>query len=355
MLLIVMYETGTWRAKPAQRVTFGRASTCDVVLPNEDRGVSRNAGSLDWRHGAWWLTNSSASSMLYLTGDRGFRADIPPGMGLPLQQWHAKVRLDGVLDSYTLRMRLPDLDEADEDEGAAGPEPERQVTITRLRAPLSDADRLVLAARFEDYLTWKHSGVAVPRSARDAAARIGWDAHALSKRCENIRNRYVRIGVPGLRGPRALEELAALLISTGELTTDDLRRLPTAARPVPATAAPAQAAAGPRLTPASPGTPAPAAARPAPGAAGPVLATPAAARPAPVATPATAEPTPATPATAEPTQASPATAEPTQATPATPTPGPPTPTQAGTTPAAGSPAAGTPDAAAATPSAPARP
>ena len=115
MLLIVMYETGTWRAKPAQRLTFGRAATCDVVLPNEDRGVSRNAGSLDWRHGAWWLTNSSASSMLYLTGDRGFRADLPPGMGLPLQQWHAKVRLDGVLDSYTLRMRLPDLDEADED------------------------------------------------------------------------------------------------------------------------------------------------------------------------------------------------------------------------------------------------
>jgi hypothetical protein len=248
MLLIVMYETGTWRAKPAQRLTFGRAATCDIVLPNEDRGVSRNAGSLDWRHGAWWLTNSSASSMLYLTGDLGFRADIPPGMGLPLQQWHAKVRLDGVLDTYTLRMRLPDLDEADEDEGAPGAEvvPERQVTITRLRAPLSDADRLVLAARFEDYLTWKHSGVAVPRSARDAAARIGWDAHALSKRCENIRNRYVRIGVPGLRGPRALEELAALLISTGELTTDDLRRLPpTPAGATPAAGTPASAAATP--------------------------------------------------------------------------------------------------------------
>ena len=30
----------------------------------------------------------------------------------------------------------------------------------------------------------------------------------------------------GLRGPRALEELAVLLISTGELTTKDLRRLP---------------------------------------------------------------------------------------------------------------------------------
>ncbi|MGH3300172.1 MAG: FHA domain-containing protein [Streptosporangiaceae bacterium] len=233
MLLIVMYETGTWRAKPAQRITFGRASTCDVVLPNGDRGVSRNAGSLDWRHGAWWLTNCSAASMLYLSGDRGFRADIPPGMGLPLQQWHAKVRLDGVLDSYTLRMRLPDLDEADGEEGELGEfgpavVPERTLTSTKLRAPLNDADRRVLAARFEDYLTWKHSGAAAPRSAREAAARIGWEPHAVSKRCENIRNRYVRIGVPGLRGPRALEELAALLISTGELTTDDLRRLPPA-------------------------------------------------------------------------------------------------------------------------------
>jgi hypothetical protein len=128
-------------------------------------------------------------------------------------------------------MRLPDLDEADEDEArSADPSeevvPEPIVTSTKLRAPLTESDRLVLAARFEDYLAWKHSGAATPRSARETAARIGWEPHTVSKRCENIRNRYVRIGVPGLRGPRALEELAQLLISTGELTTDDLRRLP---------------------------------------------------------------------------------------------------------------------------------
>ncbi|HUD76941.1 MAG TPA: FHA domain-containing protein [Streptosporangiaceae bacterium] len=239
MLLIVMFESGTWRVRPEQEFTFGRARTCDVVLPHDDRGVSRNAGTFDWRAGLWWLTNSSASSMLYLAGDRGFRADIPPGMAVPLQQWHAKVRVDGILDSYTLRMRLPDLDDLDGEEDdelepaeTAPPEvvPERTVTSTRLRAPLNDADRLVLAARFEEYLTWKHSGAASPRSAREAAERIGWQPHTVAKRCENIRNRYVRIGVPGLRGPRALEELAALLISTGELTGDDLRRLPE--RPV---------------------------------------------------------------------------------------------------------------------------
>jgi len=236
-----MFDANTWRVQPAERFTFGRAKTCNAVLPNDDRGVSRNAGSFEWRNGCWWLTNTSASSMLFLTGDRGFKADIPAGMALPIQQWHAKVRLEGLLDSYTLRVRLPDLDEEeDDDPGEADGEdasaepavavadvaPERSVTSTKLRAPLNDADRLVLAARFEEYLTWKHSGPAAPRSAREAAERIGWSPHTVSKRCENIRNRYVRIGVPGLRGPRALEELAALLISTGELTTDDLRRLP---------------------------------------------------------------------------------------------------------------------------------
>jgi hypothetical protein len=221
--------------KPGNRCTFGRAPSCDVVLPTDDRGVSRNAGSFDWRDGSWWLTNSSASSMLYVTGDLGFRADLPPGLSLPLQQWHAKLRLEGLLDSYVLRLRLPDLDEDGDEPGtddedaiaAVAPvAPERTVTATKLRAPLNASDRLVLAARFEEYLTWKHAGAAAPRSARAAAQRIGWEPHAVSKRCENIRNRYVRIGVPGLRGARALEELAALLISTGELTADDLRRLP---------------------------------------------------------------------------------------------------------------------------------
>jgi hypothetical protein len=38
--------------------------------------------------------------------------------------------------------------------------------------------------------------------------------------------RYSRLGAPGLRGPRALEELVRLLTSTGALTAEDLKRLP---------------------------------------------------------------------------------------------------------------------------------
>ena len=39
---------------------------------------------------------------------------------MPLQQWLAKVILNGALSRYTLRLRLPDLDDApDPTEGAA--------------------------------------------------------------------------------------------------------------------------------------------------------------------------------------------------------------------------------------------
>ena len=238
MLLIVMHESGTWRVRPGRVLTFGRGAGCTVPLPAADRGVSRSAGSLVFERGTWWLRNDSSSSVLFVSGDRGFRVDLPPGMRAPVQQWHAKVRLQGLLDSYTLRLRLPDLDDVPEhDPGAgqggtilAGATGEHVVTSTRRRPPLSCSDRLILAARFEDYLNWRHAGLPAPRSAKETAERIGWQAHTVAKRCENIRDRYSRLGVPGLRGPRALEELATLLISTGELTADDLRRLPREAR-----------------------------------------------------------------------------------------------------------------------------
>jgi hypothetical protein len=234
MLLIAMHESGTWRARPGQILTFGRGADCMIRLCTGDRGVSRSAGHLAFQDKAWWAHNDSSSSLLYVSGDRGFRVDLPPGMRMPVQQWHAKIRLQGMLDSYTLRLRLPDLDDLPaQDPGcgaggqvAASLTGEHLVTGFRYRPPLNGADRLILAARFEQYLNWRHAGPAAPRSAKETAERIGWEPHAVAKRCENIRNRYSRLGVPGLRGPHALEELATLLISTSELTDADLQRLP---------------------------------------------------------------------------------------------------------------------------------
>src|SRR5215469_13505483 len=110
-----MYETGTWRVRPGTRVTFGRDPQSTVVLPINDLGISRSAGSFACQHDVWWLSNDSSSSMLYVSADLGFRVDLPPGMRIPIEQWHAKVRLNGMFGSYTLRLRLPHLD-ADEPE-----------------------------------------------------------------------------------------------------------------------------------------------------------------------------------------------------------------------------------------------
>jgi hypothetical protein len=243
VLLIVMYQAQTWRVRPSETFTFGRAPTCTAFLA-EDHGLSRTAGSFRFQHDAWWVRNDSRSSLLYLSGDLGFRVDLPPGMQVPLQQWHIKIRLQGVHGDYTLRLRLPDLDDVQdlpgEADGDSDSDPEEtqvsddqtsptSVETSTHRPPrLSDDDRLVLAARFEEYLTWRHVGEPAPRSAAETAARIGWQSHTVIKRCENIRNRCIRGGAPGLRGPRALEELARLLMSTGVLTADDLRRLPPA-------------------------------------------------------------------------------------------------------------------------------
>jgi hypothetical protein len=234
VLLIVMYESRTWRVRPGEPFTFGRAPACSAVLPALDRGVSRNAGSFRYHDGCWWLHNDSSSAMLCVLGDRGFRADLPPGLQVPLQQWHAKVLINGALGTYTVRLRLPGLDDAPDpaEQASAGPATgEPAVTRTHYRAPLTGTDRLVLAARLEPYLTWRHAGAPAPASAKDTAERIGWQAHTVAKRCENIRGRYARLGVPWLRGPRALEQLALLLISTGELTAADLQLLPAKASP----------------------------------------------------------------------------------------------------------------------------
>ena len=124
----------------------------------------------------------------------------------PVQQWHAKIRMQGLLGSYrpcaypawtTSPTKIPGRpgrqDCGRSHRGAPGhqhPAPPAAVA----------SDWLILAARFEDYLNWRHTGPPTPRSAKETADRIGWHAHTVAKRCENIRDRYSRLGVPGCAG-----------------------------------------------------------------------------------------------------------------------------------------------------------
>jgi hypothetical protein len=175
--LIVMHDARTWRVAPGDTFTFGRAPDCTAVLPTADRGISRHAGSLRHHDGWWWLHNDSDSCVLCLLGDRGLRIDLPPGLQVPLQQWRAEVILTGALDRYTLRLRLPDLDDLPDPGVQSPPAAERAVTSTRYRARLSDTDRLVLAARFEAYLARRRAAPGKPRNG-SAGSPTPWPSDA---------------------------------------------------------------------------------------------------------------------------------------------------------------------------------
>jgi hypothetical protein len=95
VLLIVMYESQTWRVRPDASFTFGRDRECSAVLPAADRGVSRHAGSFGFRDGSWWLGNDSSSSVLCLLGDRGLRVDLPPGLQVPVREHQEPLRAAG--------------------------------------------------------------------------------------------------------------------------------------------------------------------------------------------------------------------------------------------------------------------
>ena len=116
-------------------------------------------------------------------------------MRTPVQQWHAKVRLQGVMDSYLLRLRLPDLDDLPDPGGEPGQAEraprapatsgtgEQQLTSSRRRAPLTGSDRLILATRFEQYLSCRHVGPRHPGPPRkpptgSGGSRTRWPSDA---------------------------------------------------------------------------------------------------------------------------------------------------------------------------------
>jgi hypothetical protein len=109
VLLIVMYETRTWRVNPGEVFTFGRAASSSAVLPSADYALSRRAGSFRFDADCWWVHNESGSALLYLTGDRGFRVDLPPGMRGPraLEELIGMLMSTGTLTSDDLRLLPP--------------------------------------------------------------------------------------------------------------------------------------------------------------------------------------------------------------------------------------------------------
>ncbi len=219
---LVVVAGGTRREVAPDRVlTFGRATSCDVVLDPADTALSRTAGRLAAEGGTWWLTNTSSTRPLGVVDDLGLRSVLPPGRRLAVEA-PVTVTAEGARGAHALALTPPAAAvSAPVEAGGGGDLPTRvggEVLV-------SAADKLALVALFAGYLEDPPRHDPNPRSYAAAATRLGWPRTTLVKRVEHLRTRLTAAGVPGLSGWNALWALAEWALTTGMVRKEDLALL----------------------------------------------------------------------------------------------------------------------------------
>lgn len=206
-------------AEPGESITFGRSKECDVCLEGDDVSISRRAGSLEYEHQTWWLTNRSSVRPLSVVDDIGLRTVLVPGRRTAVEA-PTRIVVDGTKGSHTLWV-----DVSVAQVGQAEPPPPGASTAVGESVLISPADRLAMVALFAGYLEDPPRYEPYPKSYAAAAARLGWPRTTLVKRIEYLRTRLTTAGVPNLTGWNALVGLAEYALSRGLVSKDDLRLL----------------------------------------------------------------------------------------------------------------------------------
>lgn len=220
---LVLVVGGTRRELATDRVlTFGRSSSCDVVLDGSDTGISRTAGSVSHDAGTWWLANLSTARPLGVVDDLGLRSILPAGRRLAVES-PLTVTVTGSRREHALSLRPPPAAVGPGQETASGGGLPTRIGEEVL---VSAADKLALVALFAGYLEDPPRHDPNPRSYAAAASRLGWPRTTLVKRVEHLRTRLTSAGVPGLSGWTALWALAEWALTSGVVAKPDLALLP---------------------------------------------------------------------------------------------------------------------------------
>ena len=201
-------------------LTFGRSTTCTIILDPDDRGISRLAGSVEFESGSWWLRNRSSSRPLVAVDELGIRAVIAPGRRIAVEG-RLTVMVEGSIRRHALEVLVGRAEEhwpPPPDDPPTGELP----TAAQGATLVNSLDRLALVALFSGYLETFPRYYPHPRSYADAAAVLGWPRTTLTKRIEHLRTRLTAAGIPNLVGDDALEQLAEWCLTTGLLSRDDL-------------------------------------------------------------------------------------------------------------------------------------
>lgn len=205
-----------------EQLTFGRDRECTICLDPEDTGISRLAGSVGRENGTWWLTNQSSACKLTVVDGLGLPSVLAPGRRRAVEE-PTKIIVYGTRGRHDLTLTPP---LARSEPPAAVPAPSDALpTAAGDEVVVNDNDRLAMVALFRGYLEDPPDYDPRPKGYDATAARLGWPRTTLVKRIEYLRSRLEAAGVPNMRGPNALVNLAEYAISRGLITREDLRVL----------------------------------------------------------------------------------------------------------------------------------
>jgi hypothetical protein len=204
-----------------QEFTFGRSEQCSLCLAADDAAISRRAGMIVAEGGTWLVVNLSGTRPLDVVDGHGLRSTLAPLRAYALDG-RMRVLVRGSLPKpHMLHISAPHrwarLVEAPTDE---------ECTAIGQNVRISQQDRVGLVALFAGYLEDEDRYDPHPRSYEAAAKRLGCPRTTLVRRVEYLRSRLDKAGVPNMTGPNALNNLAEYVLTSGLITSDDLRALP---------------------------------------------------------------------------------------------------------------------------------
>jgi hypothetical protein len=200
---------------------FGRTSNGPIVgLDDGDMGISAEAGSIEFQMGLWWVLNRSRKRPLFLEPSPGSPpTKIDAGDRVPITKAKTVVLVPGAI--YTHRIDILISEEAVPRLHAS--ETQTSGTITFGDVVLSDRDRQALTALFSGYLRPFPYRDPRPVSYQQAAELLGspWTKVTVRKQVERLKERLARSQLY-FQGPRANDELADHLMSSGLMSELDL-------------------------------------------------------------------------------------------------------------------------------------
>jgi hypothetical protein len=211
-------------ASPERPFVFGRSDNDPIVgLDPNDMGISAEAGSVEFELGLWWLLNRSRKRPLLLEPSPGSPPQrVVSGDRVPLTKVQTVVLVPGAVFTHRMDVHIPPECVANLKVSTTG----TSGTITFGDVALSERDLDALSALFSGYLRPFPFRDARPISYQEAAELLGngWTRVTVRKQVERMKERFARSGVY-FQGPRANDELAEHLLSSGAFSQLNLDRL----------------------------------------------------------------------------------------------------------------------------------